>query len=115
MPGTSPAPKAAGSGWIWEERQGWYYALTDLHPYDVLLYTLITVLRTPMAASETVADVAEELVRHRRLPDQEFWTEWAAPGKYGLPPPTSAAPASVWSLPSIPAGTTKPVQGCVCS
>ncbi|WP_406224147.1 DUF6292 family protein [Streptomyces canus] len=60
----------------WEERQGWYYALTDLHPHDVLLNTMVTVLRTPMAAPETVADVAEELVRHRRLPDQEFWAEW---------------------------------------
>ncbi|WP_371571271.1 DUF6292 family protein [Streptomyces canus] len=71
--------RTSGRGGIrldWEERQGWYYALTDLHPYDVLLYTVLTVLRAPMAAPETVADVAEELVRHRRLPDQEFWAEW---------------------------------------
>ncbi|MCX4853836.1 hypothetical protein OG426_54040 [Streptomyces canus] len=42
----------------------------------MLLYTVVTVLRTPMAAPETVADVAEELLRHRRLPDQEFCAEW---------------------------------------
>jgi hypothetical protein len=40
--------RTEGGGGIrldWEERQGWYYALTDLHPYDVPLYTAITVLR----------------------------------------------------------------------
>lgn len=37
---------------------------------------MVTVLRTPMAAPETVADVAEELVRRRRLPDREFRAEW---------------------------------------
>lgn len=29
-----------------------------------------------MAAPETVADLVEELVRHRRLPEREFRTEW---------------------------------------
>ncbi|CAM5316247.1 hypothetical protein SCANM124S_01747 [Streptomyces canus] len=29
------------------------------------------------AAPETVADVAEELVRRRRLPGREFWKVWA--------------------------------------
>lgn len=42
----------------------------------MLFYTVVTVLRTPMAAPETVADVAEELVR-RRLPDREFRAEWS--------------------------------------
>ena len=40
--------RTEGGGGIrldWEERQGWYYALTDLHPCDVLLHTAITVLR----------------------------------------------------------------------
>ncbi|MFF0097634.1 DUF6292 family protein [Streptomyces canus] len=71
--------RTSGRGGIrldWEERQGWYYALTGLDAYDVLLYTVVTVLRTPMAAPETVADVAEELVRRRRLPDHEFRAEW---------------------------------------
>ncbi|WP_406182356.1 hypothetical protein [Streptomyces canus] len=60
-----------------EERKGWYYALTGFDPHDVLLDTAVTVLCTPMAAPETVADVAEELVRWRRLPDHEFRAEWA--------------------------------------
>jgi hypothetical protein len=71
--------RTSGRGGIrldWEERQGWYYALSGFAPHDVLLYTVITVLRTPMAAPETVADVAEELVRHRRLPEREFRTKW---------------------------------------
>ncbi|WP_405512156.1 DUF6292 family protein [Streptomyces canus] len=71
--------RTSGRGGIrldWEERQGWYYALTGFDAHDVLLYTVVTVLRTPMAAPETVADVAEELVRRRRLPDREFRAEW---------------------------------------
>ncbi|MEU9331220.1 hypothetical protein AB0D91_47275 [Streptomyces canus] len=71
--------RTSGSGGIrldWEERQGWSYALTGFDPHDVLLYTVVTVLRTPMAAPEAVADVAEELVRRRRLPDREFRAEW---------------------------------------
>ncbi|MET9463052.1 DUF6292 family protein [Streptomyces canus] len=108
--------RASGRGGIrldWEERQGWYYALTGLDSYDVLLYTVVTVLRTPMAAPETVADVAEVLVRHRRLPDRSSGRSGTAPGRYGLPPPTSAAPSSVWAPSAGP--TMAPVQGRVCS
>ncbi|MDQ0904503.1 hypothetical protein QFZ22_000488 [Streptomyces canus] len=71
--------RTSGRGGIrldWEERKGWYYALTGFDAHDVLLYTAVTVLRTPMAAPETVADVAEELVRRRQLPDHEFRAEW---------------------------------------
>jgi hypothetical protein len=71
--------RTSGGGGIrldWEERQGWYYALTGLDSYDVLLYTVVTALRTPMAAPERVADVAEDLVRLRRVPDVEHWEEW---------------------------------------
>ncbi|MGK3943394.1 DUF6292 family protein [Streptomyces caeruleatus] len=60
----------------WEERQGWYYALTGLNSYDVLLYTVVTALHTPIAAPERVADVAQELVRYRRVPDAEHREEW---------------------------------------
>ncbi|MER7898961.1 DUF6292 family protein [Streptomyces sp. NPDC096046] len=37
--------RTSGRGGIrlnWEERQGWYYALTGLNSYDVLLYTVVT-------------------------------------------------------------------------
>ncbi|WP_326673376.1 hypothetical protein [Streptomyces canus] len=36
----------------------------------------VTILRTPMAAPETVADVAGELVRRQQPPDHEFRAEW---------------------------------------
>lgn len=71
--------RTSGRGGIrldWEERQGWYYALTGLDSYDVLLYTVVTALRTPVADPERVADVAEELVRFRRVPDAEHREEW---------------------------------------
>ncbi|MEV7076610.1 DUF6292 family protein [Streptomyces sp. NPDC093990] len=71
--------RTSGRGGIrldWEERQGWYYALTALNAFDVLLYTVVTALRTPVADPERVADVAEELVRFRRLPDVEYREEW---------------------------------------
>ncbi|MFJ9098074.1 DUF6292 family protein [Streptomyces sp. NPDC102405] len=71
--------RTSGRGGIrldWEERQGWYYALTGLDAYDVLLYTVLTALRTPVADPERVADVAEELVRFRRVPDVEYREEW---------------------------------------
>ncbi|WP_329296850.1 hypothetical protein [Streptomyces pseudovenezuelae] len=42
----------------------------------MLLYTVVTALRTPVADPERVADVAEELVRYRRLPDVEYQEEW---------------------------------------
>ncbi|MEU0413629.1 hypothetical protein ABZ307_38380 [Streptomyces griseorubiginosus] len=42
----------------------------------MLLYTVITALRTPIADPERVADVAEELVCFRRLPDAEYREEW---------------------------------------
>lgn len=73
------ASRAGGRGGIrldWEERKGWYYALTGLNPHDVILYSVLPALHTPIAAPEEVADIAEHLVRHRRLPDKEFWTEW---------------------------------------
>ncbi|MFM9633284.1 DUF6292 family protein [Streptomyces galilaeus] len=71
--------RASGRGGIrldWEERQGWYYALTGLNSYDVLLYTVVTALRTPVADPERVAAVAAELVRFRRVPDAEYREEW---------------------------------------
>ncbi|WP_329264151.1 hypothetical protein [Streptomyces pseudovenezuelae] len=71
--------RTSGQGGIrlgWEECQGWYYALTGLNSHDVLLYTVIRALRTPIADPERVADVAEELVRFRRLPDVEYREEW---------------------------------------
>ncbi|MEU9167776.1 DUF6292 family protein [Streptomyces sp. NPDC048420] len=71
--------RTSGRGGIrldWEERQGWYYALTNLNSFDVLLYTVVTALRAPVADPERVADVAEELVRFRRLPDAEYREEW---------------------------------------
>ncbi|WP_331736444.1 hypothetical protein OG426_54565 (plasmid) [Streptomyces canus] len=42
----------------------------------MLLYTVVTALRTPVADPERVADVAEELVRFRRVPDVEYQVEW---------------------------------------
>ncbi|WP_405675445.1 DUF6292 family protein (plasmid) [Streptomyces canus] len=71
--------RTSGHGGIrldWEERQGWYYALLGLSLGDVVLYSVIPVLRTPIASPEEVADVAEELVHHRSLPDHEFRREW---------------------------------------
>ncbi|MER6288407.1 DUF6292 family protein [Streptomyces sviceus] len=71
--------RTSGRGGIrldWEERKGWYYALTAIDSYDVLLYTVITALRTPIADPERVADVAEELVCFRRVPDEEYREEW---------------------------------------
>jgi hypothetical protein len=59
-----------------EERQGWHYALTGLNAFDVLLYTVVTALRTPIADLERVADVAEELVCFPRVPDVEYREEW---------------------------------------
>ncbi|MER5719087.1 hypothetical protein [Streptomyces sp. NPDC002132] len=59
----------------WEERKGWHYALTGLNSCDVLLHTVVTVLRTPLADPERVADLAEELVRFRRVPDAEYREE----------------------------------------
>ncbi|WP_326658657.1 DUF6292 family protein [Streptomyces canus] len=71
--------RTSGRGGIrldWEERQGWYYALTGLDSYDVLLYTVVTALRTPVADPERVADVAEDLLRFRRVPNAEYREEW---------------------------------------
>ncbi|MEU6444818.1 DUF6292 family protein [Streptomyces sp. NPDC047046] len=71
--------RTSGHGGIrldWEERKGWFYALTAIDSYDVLLYTVVTALRTPIADPERVADVAEELVRFRRVPDAEYREEW---------------------------------------
>ncbi|MFF7074487.1 DUF6292 family protein [Streptomyces pseudovenezuelae] len=71
--------RTSGRGGIrldWQERKGWYYALTAIDSYDVLLYTVVTALRTPIADPERVADVAEELVRFRRMSDEEYREEW---------------------------------------
>ncbi len=71
--------RTGGHGGIrldWEERRGWYYALLGLSLGHVTLYSVIPVLRTPIASPQEVAAVAEELVHHRRLPEREFWTEW---------------------------------------
>jgi Family of unknown function (DUF6292) len=91
--------RTSGRGGIrldWEERQGWYYALTGLDAYDVLLCTVVTALRTPVADPERVADVAEELVRFRRAPDVEYREEWGrARGTSGPQQTTSAAAVRV--------------------
>ncbi|MFI8075506.1 hypothetical protein ACIF85_43160 [Streptomyces sp. NPDC086033] len=42
----------------------------------MLLYTVLTVLRTSVADPVRVADVAEERVRFRRVPDVEYREEW---------------------------------------
>ncbi|MET7738069.1 hypothetical protein ABZT02_43285 [Streptomyces sp. NPDC005402] len=67
----SDVSRISGRGGIridWEERQGWYHAPTGLNAFDVLLYT--AALRAPSADPERVADVPEELVRFRRLPEE---------------------------------------------
>ncbi|MFJ8785098.1 hypothetical protein [Streptomyces sp. NPDC102476] len=46
--------------------------MTALDAYNVLLYTVVTALRAPVADPERVADVAEELVRRRRLHDRDI-------------------------------------------
>ncbi|MFI0515794.1 DUF6292 family protein [Streptomyces sp. WSLK1-5] len=49
--------RTSGRGGIrldWEERKGWFYALTGIDSYEVLLYTVVTALRTPIADPEPV-------------------------------------------------------------
>lgn len=60
----------------WKERQGWFYALIGLSPRDVYLYTVLTPFRTVFPPPQDVADVAEQMVRFRRLPDVEHREEW---------------------------------------
>jgi hypothetical protein len=74
--GSSPVWPIRVERVVRRRRQGWYYALTGLNSYDVLLYTAVTALRTPIADPERVADVAEELVRFRRVPETEHREEW---------------------------------------
>jgi hypothetical protein len=73
------ASRAGGLGGIrlqWEERRGWFYALLGLGPHDVLLHTVLSPIETIYAVPEDVAGVAEELVRHRRLPQARYRREW---------------------------------------
>jgi hypothetical protein len=64
----------------WLERKGWFYALAGLSQFDVHFYTVLTPLCTPMSAPETVADVAEQLVRFRRITETEYWELWEGAG-----------------------------------
>ncbi|MFC8095342.1 DUF6292 family protein [Streptomyces sp. NPDC057301] len=71
--------RTGGRGGIrlhWKERQGWFYALIGTGPQDVLLYTVLPTFRTIFPAPGNVADVAEQLVRFRTVPDVEHRTEW---------------------------------------
>jgi hypothetical protein len=73
------ASRTSGQGGIrlqWEERKGWYYALLGLDRHDVLLHTVLSPIETIYAAPEDLADVAQELVRHRRLPETRHRREW---------------------------------------
>ncbi|MDQ1042130.1 DUF6292 family protein [Streptomyces sp. V4I2] len=76
---TWDASRTSGRGGIrlhWEERTGWAYALLGLSPADVLFYSVLPTFRTVFATPQAVADVAENLVRRRQLPDVEYRTEW---------------------------------------
>ncbi|RPF24919.1 hypothetical protein [Streptomyces sp. TLI_185] len=68
-----PAGSAAAWGGLrlqWEERRGWFYALPGLGGvHDVLLHTVLSPIETIYAVPEDLAAVAQELVRHRRLPE----------------------------------------------
>ncbi|MGF0174488.1 hypothetical protein ACQF36_29490 [Streptomyces sp. Marseille-Q5077] len=57
-------------------RQGWFYALIGMSPQDVLLYTVPPTFRTILPTPQDVAEVAEQLVRFRTVPDVEHRTEW---------------------------------------
>ncbi|MFJ9729316.1 hypothetical protein ACIRP3_41895 [Streptomyces sp. NPDC101209] len=59
-----------------EEHKGWSYALLGLNPDDVLLSSILTSIETSYADPETIADVAQELVMRRRLPQARYRTEW---------------------------------------
>jgi len=60
----------------WQERRGWFYALTGLNTQDILLYAPLAPLRTVVPDPEHVTDVADQLVRFRQIPDTEYRTEW---------------------------------------
>ncbi|MEU6258625.1 hypothetical protein [Streptomyces sp. NPDC047043] len=73
------ASRTSGFGGIrleWEERRGWFYALLGLGSDDVLLHTVLTPIETIYAEPDALADVAEELLHHRRLPDTRCRREW---------------------------------------
>jgi hypothetical protein len=74
------ASRASGRGGVrlqWEERRGWFYALLGLGgPHDVLLHTVLSPIGTTYAAPEDLADVVQELLHHRRLPEVRHRREW---------------------------------------
>ncbi|MFI8234891.1 hypothetical protein ACIGDI_39460 [Streptomyces sp. NPDC085900] len=73
------ASRTHGHGGIrlnWEERKGWSYALLGLSPDDVLLSSVLVPVETSYADPEAIADVAQELVMRRRLPQARYRTEW---------------------------------------
>lgn len=76
--------------------------MLGLSPHDVIPprrhpLQRAPVLRTPIAAPEgvAVADAAEELVRHRGLPERESGRSWTAPGDTGCRRRISDAAVSV--------------------
>ncbi|KOU76289.1 hypothetical protein ADK57_05130 [Streptomyces sp. MMG1533] len=76
---TWDASRTSGRGGIrlhWEERTGWAYALLGLSPADVLFYSVLPTFRTVFPTPQAVADVAEDLVHRRQLPEVEYRTEW---------------------------------------
>ncbi|MFC8349570.1 DUF6292 family protein [Streptomyces sp. NPDC057280] len=68
--------RSSGIRLHWQERRGWFYALTGLNTRDVLFYAPLAPLRTVVPDPEHVADVADQLVRYRQIPDVEYRTEW---------------------------------------
>ncbi|MER5938439.1 DUF6292 family protein [Streptomyces sp. NPDC001928] len=75
--------RTSGRGGIrlhWKERQGWFYALIGMSPQDVLLYSVLPTFHTIFPTPQDVADVAEQLVRFRTVPDVEYRTEWDGAG-----------------------------------
>ncbi|AZP14740.1 hypothetical protein EJC51_47295 [Streptomyces aquilus] len=68
--------RSSGIRLHWQERRGWFYALTCLNTREILLYAPLAPLRTVVPDPEHVTDVAEQLVRFRQIPDMEYRTEW---------------------------------------
>ncbi|MGW6738122.1 DUF6292 family protein [Streptomyces sp. NPDC055013] len=71
--------RTCGRGGIrlhWKERQGWFYAMIGMSLDDVLLYGVLPTFRTIFPTPQDVADVADQMVRFRTVPDLEHRTEW---------------------------------------
>ncbi|WP_367325959.1 DUF6292 family protein [Streptomyces sp. HUAS ZL42] len=95
------ASRTGGRGGIrlqWEERRGWFYALLGLGPHDVLLHTVLSPIETIYAAPDDLAEVAQELVRHRRLPDARYRQEWNG-AQHGPRRRHELPPQCLWTFP----------------